>query len=84
MREMNTIPTNNNEETQTGLTRRREAHEEDQAPVRPNVEDISEIVVDAAFRLHRDLGPGLLESVYEAILAKPLPTRVLERQNPFE
>jgi len=29
-------------------------------------------VVDCGFRLHKDLGPGLLESVYEAILAAVL------------
>jgi GxxExxY protein len=37
-----------------------------------NVEQLSAVVVDAAFKLHRDLGPGLLESVYEATLAKRL------------
>jgi GxxExxY protein len=30
------------------------------------------IVVNEAVRIHRDLGPGLLESVYEAILGKRL------------
>ena len=42
------------------------------------------IVVDAALQLHRDLGPGLLESVYEAVLAKILEQRGLqiERQKP--
>jgi GxxExxY protein len=34
-----------------------------------NIEALSAIVVDTAFHLHRDLGPGLLESVYESILA---------------
>lgn len=29
-------------------------------------------VIDVAFRLHRDLGPGLLESVYETVLAATL------------
>jgi GxxExxY protein len=29
-------------------------------------------VLDAAIRLHRDLGPGLLESVYETVLAAQL------------
>jgi GxxExxY protein len=29
-------------------------------------------VVDRAMRIHRDLGPGLLESVYEAILEREL------------
>jgi len=37
--------------------------------------EIGKIVVDTAIRLHQELGPGLLESVYEAILA-----RMLERQ----
>ncbi len=30
---------------------------------------ISADVIDVALRLHRELGPGLLESVYEALLA---------------
>ena len=39
-------------------------------------------IVDAAFKLHVSLGPGLLESVYEAILARDLQRRGLrvERQ----
>jgi GxxExxY protein len=47
-----------------------------------NVEEVSAIVVDAAFHLHRELGPGLLESVYEAVLARMLERRGLrvERQ----
>ena len=49
-----------------------------------NVEEISAIVVDAAFHLHRDLGPGLLESVYETVLARMLQDRGLTviRQKP--
>ena len=49
-----------------------------------NVEDISAVVVDAAYHLHRDLGPGLLETVYEAVLEKMLKDRGLavERQKP--
>ncbi len=35
------------------------------------------MVVDAAFHLHTDLGPGFLESVYEAILARLLRDRGL-------
>jgi GxxExxY protein len=37
-----------------------------------NIENLSALVVNTAFRLHRDLGPGLLESVYEVVLAKQL------------
>lgn len=29
-------------------------------------------IVDAAFRLHRDVGPGLLESAYESLLSAKL------------
>ncbi len=47
-----------------------------------NVEETSAVVVDEAFHLHKDLGPGLLESVYEAVLASVLKRRGLtvERQ----
>ena len=37
-----------------------------------DIDAISGDVVDVALRLHRDLGPGLLESVYEAVLAAQL------------
>ena len=33
---------------------------------------IGTIVVDYAVKLHKSLGPGLLETVYEAVLAKQL------------
>ena len=41
-------------------------------------------VVDAALEIHRDLGPGLLESVYEIVLADELSRRGIptERQVP--
>lgn len=34
--------------------------------------EIGKVVVDCAVRLHMELGPGLLESVYEVILADML------------
>ena len=34
-----------------------------------DIDVVSGDVLDVALRLHRDLGPGLLESVYEAVLA---------------
>jgi GxxExxY protein len=40
-------------------------------------EDIGRIVVDAAVQIHRELGPGLLESVYEAVMAHELRQRGL-------
>ena len=44
--------------------------------------DIGTALVDCAVKLHQDLGPGLLESVYEVILAHTLQARGLsvERQ----
>ena len=39
--------------------------------------EIGKIVVDAAVKVHSALGPGLLESVYEAVLAKELDRRGL-------
>jgi iron complex transport system substrate-binding protein len=33
------------------------------------LERAARIVVDCGYRIHRDLGPGLLESAYEALLA---------------
>ncbi|MFN7627778.1 MAG: GxxExxY protein [Pirellula sp.] len=43
-----------------------------------NVEELSGIVVDSAYRLHLELGPGLLESVYEMVLARVLVERGLQ------
>jgi GxxExxY protein len=45
---------------------------------------IAKEIVDAAFAIHSKLGPGLLESVYESILAYELRKRGLrvERQLP--
>jgi GxxExxY protein len=40
--------------------------------------EISKQVVDAAFKIHTKLGPGLLESVYEAVLAYELKQRGLQ------
>ena len=40
--------------------------------------EISKIIVDAAFKIHTTLGPGLLESVYETTLAFELKKRGCE------
>jgi len=40
--------------------------------------EISKVVLDAAFRVHTALGPGLLESVYEAALTHELRKHGLE------
>lgn len=38
----------------------------------PDVEELSAIAVDCGLQIHRELGPGLLESVYETVLAAAL------------
>ena len=43
-----------------------------------NENQIGRIVVDAAVAVHRGLGPGLLESVYEVVLAQELQKRGLK------
>jgi GxxExxY protein len=37
-----------------------------------DIDEISGAVIDVAIRLHRELGPGLLESAYEMLLAAKL------------
>jgi iron complex transport system substrate-binding protein len=44
------------------------------------IDEITGIVVDAAYKIHVGLGPGLLESVYEAVLARELERRGLRVQ----
>ncbi|HEY2413538.1 MAG TPA: GxxExxY protein [Pirellulaceae bacterium] len=53
-------------------------------PIPPDDERVASIIVDAAIAVHRALGPGLLESVYEVCLAHELRKRGLkvERQIP--
>jgi GxxExxY protein len=50
-----------------------------------NENQIATEVVDAAVKIHSTLGPGLLESVYEVVLARELERRGLrvERQVPI-
>jgi GxxExxY protein len=47
-----------------------------------NENEIAKEVVDSAIKVHSTLGPGLLESVYEVVLAKELGQRglTIERQ----
>jgi GxxExxY protein len=51
-----------------------------------DIDEISGVAVDAAMKLHMDLGPGLLESVYENLLGSMLARRGLkvDRQKPID
>jgi GxxExxY protein len=42
-----------------------------------NENDLSRVIVDSAYKIHTTLGPGLLESVYESVLAYELEKRGL-------
>jgi iron complex transport system substrate-binding protein len=49
-----------------------------------DVEDLATVAIDCGLQLHRRIGPGLLESVYESLLAESLKRAglVVERQVP--
>lgn len=73
-----------------GLTQRREGAKDSLdlgKDVRGDVNEneIAREIVDACYKIHTTLGPGLLESVYEAVLAYELKKRGLsiERQVPI-
>ena len=42
-----------------------------------DINEITGIIIDAAIGIHRELGPGLLESVYQSVLAAELRRRGL-------
>jgi len=44
------------------------------------LDEITGLIVHSGFEIHRDLGPGLLESVYESILSAALISRGLKVQ----
>lgn len=50
------------------------------------IDDITGIIIDKSMQLHKNLGPGLLESVYEAVLSHLLVKAGLnvERQKPVD
>ena len=45
-----------------------------------DVESLATAVVDSAFAVHKELGPGLLESAYEACLGQELKLRGVKHQ----
>ena len=44
-------------------------------PLPQETEQLAKVAVDAAFKVHTSLGPGLLESIYETCLAYELRKR---------
>jgi iron complex transport system substrate-binding protein len=52
----------------------------------PDLEELARLTIDCGFKLHKALGPGLLESVYEAVMMDRLTAVGLaaERQKVIE
>lgn len=52
--------------------------------MRADIEELARIAVDCGYKLHDELGPGLLESAYETCLVHSLAKRgvAIERQKP--
>ncbi len=48
---------------------------------RDRLNELSKIIVDASYHVHREMGPGLLESVYEFCLFKELSLRNIKVEN---
>ena len=48
------------------------------------IEEIAKVIVDAAIKVHRTLGPGLLESAYQQCLAYELRKRGLHVETEVE
>ena len=51
-----------------------------------DLEELARQAVDCGFRIHKELGPGLLESVYETLLAADLSRKglIVDRQKPID
>jgi iron complex transport system substrate-binding protein len=62
-----------------------EEHEGHKGRAEPGLEELARIAIDCGLKIHQALGPGLLESAYEACMAYSLAERGLrvERQKPI-
>ncbi len=49
-------------------------------PLSRREEEIAKIIVDSAYNVHKELGPGLLEKIYEACFCHELAKRKLSYQ----
>jgi GxxExxY protein len=56
------------------------SHKDRFSPIDESVERIAKLVVDAAYTVHSNLGPGLLEKVYEICFCHELAKRGLKYQ----
>lgn len=54
------------------------------APLSAREEEVGRLIVDAAYAVHKELGPGLLEKVYEAAFCYELSLRELSYKRQIE
>ncbi len=54
------------------------------APLTLREEEVGRLIVDAAYAVHKELGPGLLEKVYEAAFCYELTLRGLSYKRQIE
>ena len=47
-------------------------------PIPPEIDNIGKLIVDAAYTVHKNLGPGFLEKVYEVCFCHELSKRGLK------
>ena len=55
-------------------------HKESFKPISAELEEIGRLIVDSAYAVHSNLGPGLLEKVYEVCFCHELSMRNLHFQ----
>ena len=72
-----------NHEGKDRYTKARRSEEDQESGMRhpslsDEIEAIGKAVVDSAFSVHKELGPGLLERIYEACLEHEIKSRGLE------
>jgi GxxExxY protein len=53
-------------------------------PIPKELDEIGKLIVDAAYAVHKNLGPGLLEKVYEVCFCHELTKRGLKSQRQVE
>lgn len=60
------------------------SHKRILVPIPEELDEIGKLIVDSAYTVHRNLGPGLLEKVYEACFCYELEKRGLRSQRQID
>jgi GxxExxY protein len=66
------------------MLQRRMVTRAEKVVVPAEIEEMATIAVDAAFEVHTEVGPGLLESAYEGCFARELELRGIQYQRQLE